>query len=171
MLTETDLGDLRALTITQPWASLVAHGLKRIETRSWPITRRGWIAIHAGAGLGKHNPRRLKLMVERGEPMATAMKDMGYQQFEDLPRGAIIAVAKLVDCVPTEIQRQRVSLREYAFGNYDDERFAWLLDDIRLLPTPVASLGALGFWPVPAPLRQAICASLAGTLQEHEVGV
>ena len=43
--------DRPAITLHQPWASLVAHGIKNIETRSWPppqgiIGER--IAIHAG---------------------------------------------------------------------------------------------------------------------------
>ena len=42
---------LPAITLHQPWASLVAHGIKNVETRSWPpphgiIGKR--IAIHAG---------------------------------------------------------------------------------------------------------------------------
>lgn len=41
---------LKALTLTQPWASLVAIGAKEIETRSWTTRHRGWLAIHAAAG-------------------------------------------------------------------------------------------------------------------------
>jgi hypothetical protein len=43
---------MKGLTLTQPWATLVAIGAKRIETRSWPTRYRGLLAIHAGAGLG-----------------------------------------------------------------------------------------------------------------------
>ncbi len=41
---------MKALTLTQPWASLVAVGAKRIETRSWETNYRGTIAIHAAKG-------------------------------------------------------------------------------------------------------------------------
>jgi hypothetical protein len=36
-----------ALSIKQPWASLIVHGLKTIEVRAWPTARRGRILIHA----------------------------------------------------------------------------------------------------------------------------
>lgn len=41
---------MKAITLTQPWASLVACGAKKIETRSWRTHHRGWIAIHAAKG-------------------------------------------------------------------------------------------------------------------------
>ena len=39
---------MKALTIIQPWATLLAAGKKRIETRSWKTNYRGEILIHAG---------------------------------------------------------------------------------------------------------------------------
>lgn len=36
-----------ALSLKQPWAALLVHGLKSIEVRKWPTTRRGRILIHA----------------------------------------------------------------------------------------------------------------------------
>ena len=36
-----------ALSLKQPWAALLAHGLKTIEVRRWPTARRGRILIHA----------------------------------------------------------------------------------------------------------------------------
>ena len=38
---------MKALTIWQPWASLLVSGQKKYETRSWATTYRGPIAIHA----------------------------------------------------------------------------------------------------------------------------
>ena len=49
-MTETT-ATTKALTIAQPWATLVAIGAKQIETRSWQTNYRGDIAIHAGKGL------------------------------------------------------------------------------------------------------------------------
>lgn len=42
----------KILTLSQPYASLVALGAKRIETRSWRTSYRGPLAIHAAKGLG-----------------------------------------------------------------------------------------------------------------------
>jgi hypothetical protein len=36
-----------ALSLKQPWATLLVHGRKTIEVRKWPTTRRGRILIHA----------------------------------------------------------------------------------------------------------------------------
>lgn len=48
---------MRALTLHQPWATLVAIGAKRVETRSWATTYRGPVAIHAG----RHRPPMMDL--------------------------------------------------------------------------------------------------------------
>ena len=36
-----------ALSLKQPWATLLAHGLKQVEVRRWATSRRGQILIHA----------------------------------------------------------------------------------------------------------------------------
>lgn len=38
---------MRALSIKQPWAWLIANGYKDIENRSWKTKRRGWFFVHA----------------------------------------------------------------------------------------------------------------------------
>jgi hypothetical protein len=49
---------VKALTLTQPWATLIAVGAKRIETRSWATDYHGQIAIHAAKGLGPVGGKR-----------------------------------------------------------------------------------------------------------------
>jgi hypothetical protein len=41
------MGRMFALSLKQPWAALLAHGLKTIEVRRWPTARRERILIHA----------------------------------------------------------------------------------------------------------------------------
>lgn len=41
---------MKALTISQPYASLIARGEKFVENRRWPTPYRGPLAIHAGKG-------------------------------------------------------------------------------------------------------------------------
>ena len=64
---------MKALSLRQPWASMIADGRKTIETRTWRTRYRGPIAIHASA-----------------------------PPYEDLPTGGIIAVAWLYGCRPME---------------------------------------------------------------------
>lgn len=102
---------MKALTIRQPWASLVALGVKTILTRSWSTRYRGPLAIHAGkawpvpvAEWQVPHDRGLGPMVER-MAMVERMVDPAdpvTRRWETLhtPRGAVVAVADLVDVVP-----------------------------------------------------------------------
>lgn len=49
---------MKALTIWQPWASLLVSGQKKYETRSWATAYRGPIAIHAAMAAGASDHRR-----------------------------------------------------------------------------------------------------------------
>lgn len=71
---------MKALSLTQPWATLVAIGAKRLETRSWSTTYRGPLAIHAA----KRFPRNCQELVLH-EPFASALDGI------PLPTGVIIA--------------------------------------------------------------------------------
>jgi hypothetical protein len=44
---------MKAITIIQPWATLIAFGEKEFETRSWATNYRGNLAIHAGRKIDK----------------------------------------------------------------------------------------------------------------------
>lgn len=92
----------KALTVRQPWASLIAHGVKQVETRTRPTNHRGPLAIHAGL----HRP------VEGAEDggwwwqwdvdHGIIVNQNAHPRREEFPAplGAIVAVADLVDCIP-----------------------------------------------------------------------
>lgn len=133
---------MKAITITQPWATLVAIGAKRYETRGWKTAWRGRLAIHAAKGF----PGWAKELVTDG-PSYDALVAGGLVGIvEELPLGAVIATAELVDIRRVEDVRDGLDERERAFGNYDDGRFAWELREVRMLPVPVAARGALSLW-------------------------
>jgi activating signal cointegrator 1 len=161
---------MRALSLTQPWASLVALGEKRIETRSWPTSYRGPLAIHAAKGF----PKPCRDLCAQ-EPFASALRHSGVGGLglltpaKALPLGAILAVVTVVDCLPTvnaELAFQAVEQldppeegdvrrveRERAFGDYSPGRYAWVLEDARALREPVEARGALGLWNLPATVQ------------------
>lgn len=95
---------MRALTLRQPWASLVALGVKRIETRSWSTKYRGRIAIHAGATLAEHPATFGEFRVWRESGVVTWLDARGGDPASDrywpMPLGAVVATANLVDCLP-----------------------------------------------------------------------
>lgn len=134
---------MKVLTLTQPWATLVAIGAKRIETRSWQTTYRGPLLIHAGKGLAGMSRADLEEIIST-EPFTSALEAAGITEASQLPRGAIVARCVLVDV--ERVEKLRVSTQERAFGNYAPGRFGWLLSDIRALPEPIPAKGALGLW-------------------------
>ena len=143
---------LRAITLWQPWASLVAVGTKQWETRTWRPKGRDVIAIHAGMGKA---PTSWDL---KGTELEDMIEALGGEPIESLPRGSIIATAKLASCIRAE----QVPESQKRFGNFAVGRWAWLLDDVRPLPVIVRATGARGLWPVPSDILDMVCASLAG---------
>lgn len=165
---------MKVLTLTQPWATLVAIGAKRVETRSWETLYRGPLLIHAAAGYGKGGMRAHKELCGT-EPFRSVLnealrswhekridlRDMAEHPF--MLMGAIVAVCQLHDCRLTTAEAAPgkqgwfghvgdkptywdLTDQERAFGDYSPGRFAWLLADIRALPQPIPTKGALGLW-------------------------
>lgn len=101
---------MKALTLTQPWATLVAIGAKRMETRSWSTSYRGLLLIHAAKGLGPVGGKKglaaladtetfFRAFVAAGMTTRSSTLESLVAQF---PLGAIVAVCNLLDCVPTQ---------------------------------------------------------------------
>lgn len=135
---------VKVITLTQPWASLIAIGAKTYETRDWQTPYRGPLLIHAAAGLGgldgvtkKSGMTGLYELCAQ-TPFFEALF-LGLNKFDspkELPRGRIVAACNLVACHPTTgaAPAEARSEDEGAFGNYDPGRFAWELTDIREAP-------------------------------------
>lgn len=153
---------MKALSLWQPWASLVAIGAKRIETRSWRTNYRGAVAIHASKRYG----RNLRGLVN-AEPFHSALSPhfgetddrSGSNSWLVLPLGAILAVSKILDCIPTDkIKHLRkttaegfdgtwsVTPQEWDFGDYSSGRWAWILGEPKMLAEPIPAKGSLGLW-------------------------
>lgn len=86
---------MKAISLWQPWASAISLGAKRIETRSWSTSYRGPIAIHAA----KRKVKR-ELAALTWENWVHAVFGSWLYSLEDLPFGAFLATADLVDCLP-----------------------------------------------------------------------
>lgn len=133
---------MKAITLSQPWAELVASGRKEWETRSWRTSYRGPVAIHAarrGSGLSAE---------EFGDWCRRFGLDERWMSF-----GAVVAVANLTDCKRVEEIRDELSADEYDAGDYGDGRYAWRLSEVTRLASPVAVRGQLGLWTLPEGVR------------------
>lgn len=133
-----------ALSLWQPWATLVAIGAKRIETRHWApghdlVGQR--LAIHATL-------RRQDLELADVEPFRSALGG------RELVLGALVGhvrVDRVEPMTPELIAALRsADPREIAFGHYAVGRYAWRLSDARLLPRPVQWRGHQSLFSVPA---------------------
>ena len=148
---------MKALTLTQPWATLVAIGAKRIETRSWSTKYRGPLAIHAAKGFPKEARAFTTYPVCYDAVAARFSHREQWEKrgFPAYPLGAVLATCTLVNVLQVEVVNGRdntwgisiapISENELAFGDYSPGRYAWLLEDIKIIE-PLAAKGALGLW-------------------------
>ena len=154
--------DRPAITLHQPWASLVAHGIKNIETRSWPppqgiIGER--IAIH-GERIAIHAGRTVVL--NPGHEAVAAIADIyGAGQWRrDIPRGAVVATTILAGAEKVNCLRDGIAYVEPGgqaipadpYGDFRPGRWLWLLTDIRAVePVPARGHQRLWRWTPPTP--------------------
>ena len=127
---------MKALTLTQPWASLVALGFKRVETRSWATRYRGPLAIHAAKGF----PAWARQFAEEERAIGRLPAR--------LPFGAVICTVELIGCCPAQDVALEVSGLERHLGDFTWGRWAWLFEpeSLRVLEEPIAAKGSLGLW-------------------------
>ena len=154
---------MKALSLWQPWASAIAVGAKRIETRHWSTKYRGPLAIHAAKRRVLGELRHYQCSWNwcgALKPLGLAMGN-GFKLCDELPFGAIVATCELVDCRPTDsfTQAELMTPRrpsgeisgsydwnENQMGDFSPGRFGWVLEDIRALPEPIPYRGAQGLF-------------------------
>jgi len=129
---------MKALTICQPYAELIARGEKLCENRTWWAGPLELLVIHAGK-----SRRYLNVNDERDYP------GMAF--------GAAVAVAELIGCVtPQAIERKRYSRYLYLYGHpYVEGPVCWALTNVRAL-TPIPCRGHQGLWTVPPDIEREI---------------
>lgn len=167
---------MKAITLWQPWASLLACGAKKYETRSWPTNYRGTIAIHA-AKKDIHS-----IMISLPHDTQTAIYNSLYEGLEiksgalnKMPVGCIVATAELVNCwhivcnpgtnidiakrIPIGAESMTNNKHdsdfadyfvptdlEMLFGDWTPGRYAWEFANMTMLPEPIPAKGSQGFW-------------------------
>jgi hypothetical protein len=127
---------MKALTIQQPWASLILLGPKRVENRTWWTKYRGPLAIHAGLKFDRFG---IEVAAERG----IKLPPLGA-----IPAGVILGAIDLVDVV--EYSGPQQLLVDDAYGLRRDPwargPVCWILRNPRPLPEPVPARGFPGLW-------------------------
>lgn len=137
---------LKAITIKQPWATLIALGEKKYETRSWQTKHLGPLAIHAGKSIDKEACEY--------PPIKQALQKHGILDFKNLPTGCVIATTEIIAChkIPSDETPEGIEFgkklvgKEVYFGDFDTGRFAWELANLQVLSEPVPAKGQLSLW-------------------------
>ena len=163
---------MKAITIWQPWATLLPLGIKLYETRSWATSYRGPIAIHAAALKLPQVLKRCfpgeddKLMFL--EAIAKGMKGSSGEIMDLLngfPTSSIVATARLIECHkisslygtrPMCFGNERIIRRadgitfspnetELMLGDWTPGRYAWEFADMKAIP-PIPARGKQWLW-------------------------
>lgn len=139
---------MRALSLTQPWASLMfaPKPFRKVnETRDWPLPRIGYgdIAIHA--------TREIDIEACLDPFFRASLKASGFTHTRELPLSSIIGVLCFTQCFPTGnvLFIPDISEQELAFGNYGPNRYAFRSERPRLLASPIPIRGHQKLWTVP----------------------
>lgn len=122
---------MKAITIREPWATLIIEGYKEYEFRSRKINYRGKILIHAGQTLEKN-------MVDR------------FKEYNlEYSCGFIIGEATITDCILVDEkfnkELNRLNSIVYSSSNHK-ETYAWKLENVKKYDKPIPYKGKLGLW-------------------------
>ena len=116
---------MKALTIKEPYATLIAKNIKKYEFRSWNTKYRGDILIHAANTL---------------YPISKNF-DYNYRP------GEFVALAKIKDVIKLD-EKTGKSIRSEnpKIYGYHEDGYAWVLDDIKPINNSAKIKGKLGLW-------------------------
>src|SRR5574343_1550480 len=138
---------MKAITLWNPWALLMAMGEKRIETRSWPTNYRGELAIHCA----KNSPDWARKLSVSDPAFIATFKDY-FDNEDDLlftldkMAGHVVCTVNLIDCVSVQrVDFVKEEVCERKFGDYSPGRYAWITRDVKRI-YPIQTRGAQGLW-------------------------
>lgn len=132
---------MKAISLWEPWASLIAVGAKRFETRSWATNYRGPLLICAAKG-GLSRRDLLDFLEDLKEEHKIDFR------IEDLSFGKAVCVVNLVDCIKTNTMTAAQIGTDAPFGDFSPGRFAWKLENIWKFNQPFPVRGAQGLFEV-----------------------
>lgn len=179
-------GHVPALGLWQPWASLAtwrdldneheAVGVKAHETRHWRTDYRGPVIIQATikwntdlAQMCVEDPFRS--VIERYlslDPGTLTRSNIYHGLKTQLPFGALVGYATVVDCLSTDddcfTDWDFLYSNDHCFGDFDPGRFAWRLRDPVRFETPIPYKGGQGWFNVPLDILPAEHASALRSL-------
>ena len=146
---------MKALTVWQPWATLLATGYKTVETRSWKTNYRGKILIHAAKrpvvnGIIEMDREARKVLRDVLDLPEIYREINWTEYYRKLPIGVVVGEARLTDCIHINEEYQRFIKNEchaeYLLGDFTTGRYAWIMEDAIKYDVPIPATGRQGLW-------------------------
>ncbi|BAZ29971.1 hypothetical protein NIES4074_24190 [Cylindrospermum sp. NIES-4074] len=146
-----------AISLHQPWASLIALGYKKYETRHWQTSYRGDLLICAAKKKSRSQQEFYRQFLFRNCKPYNHPPDWEY-----LPFGSVVAVCSLTGCLKMHLKNETpphlidsiniedMTQMELDSGCWKSGRYAWRLENIRPLCQPVHIVGRQSLW-APSP--------------------
>lgn len=138
---------MKAISLHQPYATLIMLGYKHYETRSWKTSHRGPLAIHAA----KHKSEAYRQLCAT-DPEISAILAKHNLTYDTLPLGAVLGTCQVGEMYQNE-QMTELSLTELACGDYEPGRYAWTLYDVQALVKPLTCRGFQQLWSIAPEMR------------------
>lgn len=159
---DVDWTRAKALTVRQPWASLIARGVKRVENRVWRLAWAGPVLIHAGGKVPMPSMPGRQWLGQAAEalgvpPEVGAGRRLPWSAaFDGLPYSAIVAGVERVSCYSlAELQTERVDVWNDQ-ARWVGGPWCWVLEGVVAIE-PVACRGGLKLWrPGPAVMAEVV---------------
>jgi hypothetical protein len=148
---------MRALTLTQPWAALVASGIKLIENRSQSTIKRADFSVPFAIHAGKQISQPVYDTIARIDPRCdvhTVAADTPWLKMSRVT-SAIVGIATVERAVLLRGDGQAIDSLMFDVVDLGDQRrwffgrFGYVLRDVRALAEPVPCRGWQGFWRLP----------------------
>lgn len=137
---------MKALSIKQPWASIIAHGIKDIENRTWATKYRGTIYIHASSKPSFSN-LTLNLTHDQIDQIVLNRSFPLDARNEKYLKSAIIGTVDIVDCVINHTSIWAEATETSAGYVIDHIIYNWVLANRVLFEEPILNVkGKLSLW-------------------------
>lgn len=149
---------MKGISVWQPWASLIAVGAKRFETRGWRAPNRQ-IGQDLAMCSAKTN-KGIHLSMTDRRLRGICLERLGSLP---LPMGAVVAVVTVMACIRMPpLESEEPGDLERTVGDWSDGRWAWSLGNLRALATPVPVLGSQHLFDLPADVEAQVRSQIGG---------
>jgi hypothetical protein len=136
---------MKVISIWQPWATLIVHGFKFFETRTWAPPRS---VLGKEIGIAATKSLLPAQIAAYNDPeFQFFYKDLGLPPLDELPRGYLLGTATLDSYeVVTPDFLDDITREERAYGWFKEGGFAWRMLKPKLLEHPIPIKGAQGLY-------------------------